>query len=106
MAIVRNPLFSLAASGRVGDLLTFRMNEKRATARRWRSPSAPATAAQQAERLRASWAASQFHALEPIPRQRWDAYALAIGLPVFAAYMGEFCAQRCTLSTQPEIPAL
>lgn len=104
MAKTTNPLFSVAASGRIGKVLTFRQGETISTARMWRDQTAAASTYQMAARLRMSWASSIFATLTASERAKWQKYADAMSLPIFAAYMREFAAQQCTLTAHPLIP--
>lgn len=104
MAIIRNPLFSIAASGTIGRILTIRSAETRTIASLPMRPNAQPSAAQQQCRLRGSWAATTWAGLTTAEQDQWKALALTRELPPFGLYMREFCAQRCTLTRKPQVP--
>lgn len=105
MATIRNPLFSIAASGTIARVLTIRTAQTRVVASLPMRPTGEPSAAQAACRLRASWAASTWAGLDGPSRQEWQTKATARDMPVFGLYLKEFCAQRCTLTRAPLPPA-
>lgn len=106
MAKVTGALCSIAASGTVGGVLTFRTATHRCIASLPQRPALPPSAAQASCRLRAAWAASTWHAATTDERAKWLAVAAASQLPPFGLYLKEFCLQRSTLTTLPTVPAI
>ena len=97
MAIVKGPLFSLAATGKFNNLLEFRTGSGKTTVHGIRSCPATRSQAQQAQALRFSQAVSGWQALSVLQKSAWR-----------AAAVGAACAappRCCSLST-PLVPPL
>lgn len=83
MARITDPLFSRAASGRIGTALLFRAGKSGPRVSRPPDPrrtnQAPPSTAQAAVRARYSAAADAWRALAPEDREQWNADARATG---------------------------
>lgn len=106
MAKVRGPLFSVGASGTVGDLLTFNPGQNATVARSKPRHYPPATTPQETVRQQCRDAAAAWHALDLATRNEWSAVAKASGRLPFAKYLIEWNAQNCTPQQPPFIPFL
>jgi hypothetical protein len=106
MAKVRSPLFSLAASGSIGGLISFRSNKERATAR-----LKPRSQPQQSEgallnQQRMKNAAAAFSSLTQAQQIEWSALGISRGKPSWQIFFEQYQAQYITPPSLPEIPEI
>lgn len=104
MAKVSAPLFSLGASGTVGDVLTFNQSNTAPVCRRKPTGYKPATIPQAVCRQRCSDAAAHWRSLDAPSRAEWVAVAALSGANVFTKYLLEWNAQGSTPAAPPFLP--
>lgn len=104
MAKVTGPLLSLAASGTVSGLVSFRMGRKGAEVTKKPHPRTPPTTQQTIERQRMRDARTAFKALSNADLANWQAWATFKGRPVWMAFFAEWQAQQIEAGQAPLIP--
>lgn len=104
MAKVKNPLFSIGASGTVAGLLTINQSATAPTVRRKPSGYAPPTVPQAFCRARCAAAAAHWRSLPQIEKDEWAAVAALTSKNVFAKYLLEWSAQASDPLNPPHIP--
>lgn len=104
MAKVQGPLLSVSASGALARLVCYEARGGASVVRKSPKPTAPASAAQMAERQKAKDAASAWNALDPTERAEWFSLSSAQGIPPFARYLHEWHAQASTPAQPPFVP--
>jgi hypothetical protein len=105
MAKITGPLFSIAASGRIGPVLCFRTANSRTTAIRAPIPSGGPSPPQIAERARLATCATAWRGLDDDTRSLWDAFALTELRNPWISFSREYILQQCAAPALPLIPA-
>ena len=104
MAKVKNPLFSLGASGTVAGLLTVNQSLTAPTARRKPSGYRPPTPAQSFMRDEMRACSQAWATLSSQVQAEWAALVNGRAQTPFGKYWLEWRAQGATLATPPYIP--
>ena len=104
MARVQGPLFSLAASGTVGGLLTARMGKDGAQVIKKAVMTVPPSASQLENRSRMNDALEGFKALSSADKIDWSAWAGSRNISTWVAYFAEWQKQNVQAGNQPLIP--
>jgi len=106
MPRVTGPLFSIAASGRVGRVLQYRQTTRGSEVQQRSTRRAAPSTPQKSERARVHAAAIIWRTLDALTRAEWYAYAVIRGNNAWIEFCREYLLQQCTGETLPMIPAL
>lgn len=104
MAKTHGPLFSLAASGSIGKVLTFNQGAHVQVARRSPRSTAPPSVPQIDYRNRCRAASAYWRAMPAAEKTEWSDVAALTGRPVFAKYLLEWISQAATPEQPPLLP--
>ena len=104
MAIIRAPLFSISASGTIGNKLMFRSTKRGSVASRKPRMPKKASMPQLAERQRVRNARDKWMALDVPTRNRWYYLATTKRMNSWILFFREYMIQQCTGSQFPLIP--
>lgn len=87
MAKITNPLFSMSASGSIGDAVTFTQTARGAVAKRFSKPSGLPAAGQVAQRAAYAAAVASWNALPAQDKAAWTITGKARGVSGYNAYL-------------------
>lgn len=98
MVKLKSPFGSIAASGKLGDVLSFRTDRHGASAGRKRNPKQPRTIAQRATRLWLSWLSAEWATLTTAERATWANHP---DVPILSPYHAFISYNTERWQTQP-----
>jgi hypothetical protein len=90
MAKITGPLFSLAAHGTLGNMLTFQSGPRGNVAKIKSAPSGAASSAQLAQRATYAAGCAAWLQLDPIEKASMTPTAHAVGLSVFSYFLSTY----------------
>ena len=104
MAKIKNPIYSLSASGSIGGILSFRSTAGGSVCTKKPGSYAQQTTGQLANQQQMIDARKSFKLLTQKQLQQWQARANAVKLKIWPEYFREYQNQMVTYPNQPLIP--
>lgn len=104
MAIVKGPLFSVAATGKFNNCMEFRTGSGKTTVHGIRSVPPTRSQAQQAQSLRFAQAVSGWKGLTPLQKEAWKTAAHLTGHNGYQLYLSEYQTQNIQPPNHPVLP--
>jgi hypothetical protein len=104
VAVVKGPLFSVAATGKFNGIIEFRTGSGKTTVHGIRSAAPTRSQAQQAQSLRFSQAVNGWKLLSQLQKDAWKTRALLTGYNGYQLYLSEYQTQNIQPPNNPIIP--